>query len=54
MSDKKTECPNCLGSGEEFYKGKYPRPCYICKGAGVVNIEVAQNYLDEHLFDSLE
>ena len=54
MSETKTECPNCLGTGEEFFKGKWPRTCYICKGKCTVSVEVAQNYLDEHLFDSLE
>ena len=50
---KKVECPNCIGTGEEFVKGKYPRLCRTCTGEGTVNEEVAHNYLDEHLFDSL-
>jgi DnaJ-class molecular chaperone len=50
---KLTECPNCLGTGEEFYKGRYPRQCKTCKGQGVVTTDVYHNFLGEHLYDTI-
>jgi|TARA_R110000823_G_scaffold301535_1_gene422544 DnaJ-class molecular chaperone len=50
---KLIECPNCLGTGDEFVKGKYPRKCRTCTGEGVVSSDIASNFIDEHLYDSL-
>ena len=50
---KLVECPNCIGTGEEFVKGKYPRACYTCGGKGVVTTDIASNFIGEHLYDSL-
>lgn len=30
------ECPTCVGTGEEFFKGKIVRVCGTCKGEGVI------------------
>lgn len=43
--NKLVECPNCLGSGEELHKGRFPKTCTTCKGDGVVDKLVSQAYL---------
>lgn len=45
MSNKLVECPNCLGTCEELYKGRFPKKCTTCKGDGMVNEDVANNYI---------
>ena len=45
MSNKLVECPNCLGVGEELYKGRFPKTCSTCKGNGMVNKDVESVYL---------
>jgi DnaJ-class molecular chaperone len=44
------ECPNCLGSGEEVYKKNYVKTCKYCKGDGMVNEEISESLLNQHLF----
>lgn len=43
--NKLVECPNCLGSGEELHKGRFPKTCTTCKGDGVVDKLVSEAYL---------
>lgn len=50
---KLVQCPNCFSTGEEFYKGKYPRKCRTCEGQGMVSIYIASNFISEHLYDNL-
>tara|TARA_R110002124_G_scaffold281430_1_gene455646 strand:+ start:5329 stop:5493 length:165 start_codon:yes stop_codon:yes gene_type:complete len=43
---KLVECPNCLGTTEELYKGKYPRTCHTCKGEGMVDEIISDAYIN--------
>lgn len=54
MSKKLVECPNCIGTGSEFWKGKYPRTCRTCQGEGVVDKIISDDFLENHLYDSLD
>lgn len=46
MSKKSNiECPCCLGTGEEIYKGKFPKSCSLCKGEGNVDSVLAEDYI---------
>lgn len=54
MNNNKLECPNCIGSGEEFVKGKYPKACHLCKGEKVVEQAIAEDFIHNHLYDTLE
>ena len=51
---KLVECPNCIGAGVELIKGKYPKQCRTCAGLGMVNEDVEHDYLENHLYDSLD
>jgi DnaJ-class molecular chaperone len=51
--NKLIECPNCIGTGDDFVNGKYPRKCRTCKGEGVVHADTVSNYIEEHLYDTL-
>lgn len=45
MKGKLTECPNCLGVGEELHKGRFKKTCQTCKGDGMVDEQIAEAYL---------
>jgi len=51
--NKLVECPKCIGTGDEFWKGKHPRKCRTCLGKGVVDKVVADDFIENHLFDSI-
>ena len=42
---KKVECPSCIGTGQEVYKGKYPKKCSLCKGEKIVESELAEDFV---------
>jgi len=50
---KLVECPNCIGAGEELIKGKFLKQCHTCKGLGMVSQDIERDYLENHLYDSL-
>lgn len=58
----KVECPVCLGSktvmeGRKNSKGFEYKECNLCKGEGIVNIDIAEDYilsLDEDQIDDYE
>tara|TARA_R110000851_G_scaffold315229_4_gene477588 strand:- start:311 stop:499 length:189 start_codon:yes stop_codon:yes gene_type:complete len=41
----KTECPNCLGTGEELQTKQTFRKCALCKGKGEVDNALAEDYI---------
>jgi DnaJ-class molecular chaperone len=53
--NKLVECPNCLGTGEEFFKGRFPRGCSTCKGEGVVDKSIENAFVkDLHIYNDDE
>jgi len=51
MNRKSVECPSCIGAGEVLKHGKYLKQCRYCEGTGVVDIEIANAFLHEKLYD---
>lgn len=45
--NKLVECPSCLGTGETVYKGKHFKRCVTCAGNGMVEINIAQKFLND-------
>jgi DnaJ-class molecular chaperone len=44
MSNK-IECPECIGSGETYSKTGKIKKCALCKGKGLVDNALAEDYL---------
>lgn len=42
---KLVECPNCLGTGEELYKGKFLKTCKVCNGIGMVDKVISDSFI---------
>jgi len=51
MNREFVECPSCIGSGEVLHKGRTVKQCKYCGGTGVVDIEIANAFLHEKLYD---
>lgn len=50
MNENKEDCPNCLGTGEEFNRRrKKGKSCHICKGEGTVDEIIADAYLHQEI-----
>jgi len=43
--NKLVECPNCLGTGEELFKGRFPKKCTTCKSDGMVSEDIANVFI---------
>jgi len=58
----KKDCPKCIGTGEimegrKDSKGFQYNKCNLCKGEGIVDIDIAEDYilsLDESQIDDYE
>lgn len=45
MSKQYIECPLCLGSKEEYFKGNIVKKCSLCKGKGEVDAILAEDFI---------
>lgn len=55
---KLTECPKCLGTGEEVYIGTkkkfVQKKCNLCEGEGMLDTDIADDYVDLLINDEEE
>lgn len=41
------DCPKCLGTGENLFKGRFNTSCNMCDGGGEINSEIAMSHINQ-------
>lgn len=43
--NKLVDCPECLGTGETLFKGRWAKKCKCCNGNEVTEQDIADSFL---------